>query len=157
VAENKHLTFLLESEFYGIPILKVKEIIGLMDITHIPRMPDFVKGVINLRGKIIPVVDLRIKFGLLQQEYKERTCIIVIEINKDGVIKQNGLVVDAVSDVIAIDDANVEPPLSIGNSAGNNFLTGIGKAKEKVILLLNVDKIFTDEEIDAITNVNEGI
>ncbi|MDF2541730.1 MAG: cheW1 [Herbinix sp.] len=155
MAEQKNLTFLLESEYYGIPILKVKEIIGMMEITRIPRMPNFIRGVINLRGKIIPVMDLRAKFGLKQEGYKERTCIIVIEIETDGVIRQHGLVVDSVSEVLKLDDTEIEPPLKYGESGEANFLTGIGKAKDKVIMLLDVDKIFTSIELDVMSKINE--
>lgn len=156
MAENKYLTFVLEPESYGIHILKVKEIIGMMDITHVPRMPDFVKGVINLRGKIIPVMDLRIKFGLKQEDYKERTCIIVVEIDQGGVFKQNGLVVDTVSEVLKIDDTQVEEPPKYGNSYSNGFLTGIGKVKDKVIMLLDTDKIFSEGELEILKNINEN-
>lgn len=155
MAENKYLTFMLEPESYGIHILKVKEIIGMMEITHVPRMPNFVKGVINLRGKIIPVMDLRVKFGLKQQAYKERTCIIVVEIEQGGVLKQNGLVVDTVSEVLKIDDANVEEPPKYGGTFNNGFLTGIGKVKEKVIMLLDTDKIFSEKELDALKGMDE--
>lgn len=148
MAEKKYLTFTLESEVYGIPILKVKEIIGMMDITLIPRMPDFIKGVINLRGKIIPVLDLRTKLCLKQEEYKERTCIIVIETECGGEIKQNGLVVDTVSEVLLMEDSNIVPPLKYGEVSESNCLTGIGKAKDKVIMMLDVDQVFSSLEMD---------
>lgn len=155
MVDSKYLTFELKPEVYGIPILKVKEIIGMMDITHVPRMPDYVKGVINLRGKIIPVIDLRIKFGLETYAYNPRTCIIVAEIEQNGKIKQNGLVVDTVSEVLNIDDCNVVRPPQYDNNMDHNFLTGIGKVKEKVIMLLDPDMIFLEGDMNLLKDTNE--
>ena len=108
--DQKLLTFSLGKEEYGVSILKVKELIGMMDITPVPKTPEFIKGVINLRGKIIPVMDLRIKFSMDAQDYDERTCIIVVEIVIKGSQKLLGVVVDSVSEVVTISDEQIEPP-----------------------------------------------
>lgn len=156
-ADQKLLTFSLGSEGYGISILKVKEIIGMMDITPVPRTPDFIKGVINLRGKIIPVMDLRIKFGMEAQEYNERTCIIVAEIVIKGMQKLLGVVVDMVSEVVTISDDQIEPPPEYGTSVEHNSILGIGKIKDRVVIILDIDEVFLCEEIvKMLDDVKEG-
>ena len=144
---GKFLTFALGNEEYGIPIQKVKEIIGIMDITCIPRTPQFIKGVINLRGKIIPIMDLRLKFGLEEKEYNQRTCIIVVEINIAETKRQMGIVVDTVSEVVNIQKGDIEPPPQYGASLDTRFLTGMGKVKGKVILMLDIEQVLNSEEM----------
>ncbi len=144
---GKFLTFALGNEEYGIPIQKVKEIIGIMDITNIPRTPQFIKGVINLRGKIIPVMDLRLKFGLEEKVYNQRTCIIVVEINISESKRMMGIVVDTVSEVVNIQSGEIEPPPQYSAQADNEFLIGMGKVKGKVILLLEIEQVLTSEEL----------
>lgn len=146
-SEQKLLTFSLGSEGYGVSILKVKEIIGMLDITPVPRTPDFIKGVINLRGKIIPVMDLRIKFGMDEKEYNERTCIIVVEVAIKGNQRLLGVVVDMVSEVVSISSEEIEPPPEYGTTLEHNFILGIGKIKERVVIILDIDEVFICEEI----------
>ncbi|MCK7467721.1 MAG: chemotaxis protein CheW [Desulfosudis oleivorans] len=110
--DGKHLTFSLGNEDYGLPILQVREIIGMMEITHVPKTPEFIKGVINLRGKIIPIMDLRLKFGMKSIDYTERTCIIVVEIKINEIKRLMGVVVDMVSEVVNINQNEIEPPLN---------------------------------------------
>jgi purine-binding chemotaxis protein CheW len=143
--EGKYLTFILGSEEYGILIKRVKEIIGIMDITNIPRTPEFIKGVINLRGKIIPIMDLRLRFGLEEKEYNQRTCIIVVEINAGEIKKQMGIVVDTVSEVVNIQKNEIDPSTKYDVSGETDFLMGLGKIKGKVILLLDIDQILSSE------------
>lgn len=145
--DQKLLTFSLGEEGYGVSILKVKEIIGMLDITPVPRTPDFIKGVINLRGKIIPIMDLRIKFGMDEQTYDERTCIIVVEVDVKGTQKLLGVVVDMVSEVVTIAQEQVEPPPEYGTALDNNFILGIGKIKDRVIIILDIEAVFLCEEI----------
>lgn len=155
--DQKLLTFSLGSEGYGVSILKVKEIIGMMDITPIPRTPEFVKGVINLRGKIIPVMDLRTKFGMPQQQYDERTCIIVAEVLVHGMQKLLGIVVDMVSEVVTISADQIEPPPEYGNNVEHSAILGIGKIKDRVVIILDIDEVFTsDELIKLIETAKEG-
>ena len=152
--EEKYLMFFLDEEYYGIPILKVNEIIGLMEITTIPRTPSFMKGVINLRGKIIPVMDLRLKFSMAERPYDEQTCIIIVEIviqNKKHFI---GLVVDKVAEVVNVYSSDIEMPPQYGQDCEESFLTGIGKVKEKVVMLLDIEMIVNCHEVVKIITDN---
>ena len=143
----KFLTFMLGEETYGLPILQVQAINQLQPITHVPRMPEYIKGVINLRGKIVTVIDLRLKFGLPEREYNDRTCIIVVDLDQGA--KVSGLVVDVVSEQLDIDAVNIEPPPAEGGIA-LEYLTGIGKAKGKVIMLLDPQKILSTQDMDLL-------
>lgn len=147
ITDQKLLTFSLGEEGYGVSILKVKEIIGMLDITLVPRTPAFIKGVINLRGKIIPVMDLRIKFGMEEQAYDERTCIVVVEINLNGSERLLGVVVDMVSEVVNISAEQIEPPPEYGTNLEHNFIIGIGKIKERVVIIVDIEEIFLSEEV----------
>ncbi len=144
---GKHLTFSLGKENYGIPILQVREIIGMMEITEVPKTPEFIKGVINLRGKIIPIMDLRAKFGMNAIEYTERTCIIVVEVNINEAKRPMGIVVDTVSEVVNIEESDIEETLDYGAKLEEEFLTGMGKVKGKVIMILNIDRIINTQEM----------
>jgi purine-binding chemotaxis protein CheW len=144
---GKYLTFVIGKEEYGIPILKAKEIIKMMDITSIPKSPQFMRGVINLRGKIIPIIDLRLKFILEAKEYTERTCIIVVELLLNQAKRQMGIVVDTVSEVVNFPKNDLEPPPQYGTQLETGYLMGMGKAKEKVVLLLDIEKAFHDEDL----------
>lgn len=147
---GKFLTFTLSKEEYGIPIQKVKEIIGMMEITEIPKTPDFIRGVINLRGKIIPIMDLRLKFGLQQKDYNDRTCIIVVEMLVEDIKRQIGIAVDAVSEVMNIQKAEIEEPPEYGDHSSTEFLTGLGKVKGKVVLLLDIAKVLDNKDISLL-------
>jgi purine-binding chemotaxis protein CheW len=143
--EGKYLTFCLADEDYGIGILKVKEIIGMMPVTSVPRTPKFVKGVINLRGKVIPVIDLRLKFGLEETEYTERTCIIVVEITAEAGHCVVGLVVDAVSEVMNIKGEDIEAAPNFGNSLATDYILGMAKMEGGVKILLDIDRVLGAE------------
>lgn len=144
---QKLLTFSLGSEGYGVSILKIKEIIGMMNIISIPRSPDFIKGIINLREKIIPVMDLRIKFGMEPRKYDEETCIMISQVTINGVQKLLGVIVDSVSEVITIPDDQIEPPPECGASAEHNSILGIGKVKDKVVIVLDVNRVFECQDV----------
>lgn len=155
VSDGKFLTFKLENNDYGIPILKISEIIGVVEITPLPKAPVFMKGVINLRGKIIPVIDLRLKLGMDEIEHNQNTCIIIINLELKDSMKQLGLVVDIVSEVCNINQNDIEPAPTYGDETDNNFLSGIGKIKDKVIMLLDIEKIiFSDELLKIISDVH---
>src|SRR5512136_2338465 len=139
--EGKYLTFSLAGEEYGIGILKVREIIGMMSITPVPQTPEFVKGVINLRGKVIPVIDLRLRFGLMARDYTERTCIIVVEIVSDSGAVPMGIVVDAVSEVLNIREADIENTPTFGVKLNTDFILGMAKTDGGVKILLDIDKV----------------
>ena len=147
---GKYLTFLLGQEVYGIPIKKAREIIGMMEITHIPKTEGYIKGVINLRGKIIPIIDLRLKFGMEEMAYSERTCIIVIEVITDGSQRQVGMAVDSVAEVVNLQKGDIEPPPEYDAQIEGNFLTGLGKLKDKVIMLIDIEKTLNHEDINYI-------
>ena len=139
--EGKYLTFALGVEEYGLEILKVREIIGYMGITSIPQTPEYVKGVINLRGQVIPVIDLRCKFGMPEAEITEQTCIIVVEINNDGRSINTGIVVDRVSEVLDITGQHIEDAPQFGSSVDTDFILGMGKMEDSVKILLDIDKV----------------
>jgi len=142
--EGKYLTFGLGGEEYGLEILKVKEIIGIMNITAVPQTPKYVKGVINLRGKVIPVIDLRLKFGMENLEYNERTCIIVVDIESRGLSKViMGIVVDSVSEVLNIKGEEIEATPTFGVSLNTDYILGMAKVKGTVKILLDIDKVLT--------------
>jgi purine-binding chemotaxis protein CheW len=148
--EGKYLTFTLANEDYGLEILKVREIIGLMDITAIPQTPAYVKGVINLRGKVIPVIDLRLKFGLPPMEYGERTCIIVVEVRTPATSIQMGVVVDTVSEVLNINGADIEAAPSFGTRVDTKYILGIAKARGAIKILLDIDQVVGPRELAGI-------
>ncbi|MBM4340020.1 MAG: purine-binding chemotaxis protein CheW [Deltaproteobacteria bacterium] len=145
--EGKYLTFSLSGEEYGIGILKVKEIIGMMPITPVPRTPSYVKGVINLRGKVIPVMDLRLKFGMEEAGYTERTCIIVVEIGGQVGSVLIGIVVDSVSEVLNIKATDIEETPTFGAKLDTEYILGMAKMNGGVKILLDIDKVLSAEEV----------
>jgi purine-binding chemotaxis protein CheW len=145
--EGKYLTFALAEEEYGIGILKIREIIGIMPITSVPRTPEFVKGVINLRGKVIPIIDLRLRFGMKPMEYTDRTCIIVVEINAQDVTIQIGAIVDTVSEVLNIKAEDIEDTPAFGMSLDTEYILGMAKVSGGVKILLDIDRVLNSEEI----------
>jgi purine-binding chemotaxis protein CheW len=146
--EGKYLTFGLGSEEYGLEILKVKEIIGIMNITAVPKTPKYVKGVINLRGKVIPVLDLRLKFGMETIEYNDRTCIIVVDIASIiGKKTVMGIVVDSVSEVLNIKSQEIEDTPTFGVKLDTDYILGMAKVKGGVKILLEIDKVLTTDVI----------
>lgn len=143
---GKYLTFYLDGEEYGVQILKVREIIGIMEITQLPQMPHYIKGVINLRGKVIPVIDLRLKFGMSEAEYTDETCVIVVDIGT-----QVGIIVDTVQEVADIPDKDIEPPPALGSSVETTYLMGMGKVEGSVKILLDIDPILSGEDMESLS------
>lgn len=152
---GKHLTFVLGREHYGVPVLKVREIIRLCDITPVPQMPDYIKGVLNLRGKIIPVADLRVKFRLASTANTDLTCIVVVQValaDKSSTLM--GLIVDAVEEVVNLTAADIEPTPDFGGTVEADYILGMAKVKGTVKALLDIDRVVsavTPEEIEAAT------
>lgn len=140
--KGKFLTFVLDKEEYGVEIQYVTEIIGIQAITQIPRLPDYVKGIINLRGKIIPVMDVRLRFGKEPREYNDRTCVIVVDIHNVTI----GLIVDAVSEVLSINEEEIVAPPDVTKAFQNKYIKGIGKTASGVKLLLECEKLIGEEE-----------
>jgi purine-binding chemotaxis protein CheW len=143
---GKYLTFVLSGEEYGLEILKVREINGMMAITAVPRMPDYMNGVINLRGKVIPVIDLRLKFGMCKAERTAETCIIVVDVGGSLM----GVIVDQVSEVLDIRGEEIEDAPNIGVNIDTGFILGMGKAKGTVKILLDIDKVLSDSDYAAL-------
>ncbi len=150
--EGKYLTFALAEEEYGIGILKIKEIIGMMPITTVPQTPEFVKGVINLRGKVIPVMDLRLRFGLDSIDYDERTCIIVVEVTGSSGVVQIGTVVDTVSEVLNIKGEEIEDTPAFGTKLDTEYILGMAKMEGGVKILLDIDQVLNADEIAILEN-----
>ena len=148
--EGKYLTFTMADEEYGIGILKIKEIIGMMPVTSVPQTPAFVKGVINLRGKVIPVVDLRSRFGMESIDYTDRTCIIVVEIDGNTGTVMIGIVVDAVSEVLTIKGEDIEETPTFGTKLNTEYILGMAKMEGGVKILLDIDKVLSAAEISAL-------
>lgn len=151
--EGKYLSFFLDGEEYGIGILKIKEIIGMMPITPIPQTPEFVKGVINLRGKVIPVIDLRLRFGMSEIDYTDRTCIIVVEFSTAAGRLHTGIVVDSVSEVLNIKGSDIEDTPTFGAKLSTDFILGMAKIGGGVKILLDIDRVLTKEECVLLDNV----
>ncbi|UCD50245.1 MAG: purine-binding chemotaxis protein CheW [Phycisphaerales bacterium] len=145
--EGKYLTFALASEQYGLEILKVREIIGYIDVTAVPQTPHYVKGVINLRGQVIPVVDLRAKFGMETTEVTEETCIIVVEITQDSRKFNTGIVVDHVQEVLDIAGRNIEEAPQFGAAVDTDFILGMGKIGDSVKILLDIDRVLSGPDL----------
>jgi purine-binding chemotaxis protein CheW len=150
--EGKYLTFALAQEEYGLEILKVREIIGYIDVTAVPQTPSYVKGVINLRGQVIPVIDLRAKFGMETTDVTEQTCIIVVEITQAGRKFNTGIIVDRVSEVLDIAGDNIEDAPQFGSSVDTDFILGMAKVGESVKILLHIDKILAGSELSEFTS-----
>ncbi len=150
---GKYLTFKLADEDYGISLLKVREIIGMMPITSVPRTPEFVKGVINLRGKVIPVTDLRLRFAMPENDYTDRTCIIVVEVSGQESTVQMGIVVDAVTEVLPVQDHEIEPAPEFGTDVDTRYILGMANMEGAVKILLDIDRVLTDAEIAALADV----
>jgi purine-binding chemotaxis protein CheW len=142
---GKYLTFVLDREEYGLPVLRIREIIKVMEITAVPQVPGHVRGVINLRGKVIPVVDLRVKFGFDVKADDDRTCIVVVDAAADGGRVMMGMVVDAVSEVLTIGGDQIEAPPHFGRHVRTDFIQGLAKVKGKVKILLDLDRVLGAE------------
>ena len=149
---GKYLTVVLENEAYGIGVLKVREIIRMQKITPVPQMPAFVKGVINLRGRVIPVVDMRVKFGL-KAEFAERTCIVVVQVEQEGEISPIGLIVDGVSEVLNIHPGDIEDAPDFGEGVDTPFVLGIAKSRGAVKILLRIEDVLTLQELRGIESL----
>lgn len=145
--KDKYLTFHLGKETYGIEIYYVIEIVGIQKITEVPDMPEFVKGVINLRGQVIPVMDVRTRFKMAPREYNDRTCVVVVSVDDTDI----GLVVDTVDEVADIPEADISPPPKIGKSASSRYIKGMGKTGEDVKIILDVNKLLFEEELATLS------
>ena len=147
--DGKYLTFITDNQLFGVPIADVVQIVGIQKITEIPEFPSYAKGIINLRGSIIPLIDVRLRFGKQECEYNERTCIIVTLINDAAI----GFIVDEVDAVTSIGSENISSPPKISNDQTNTFLTGVAKVENKVVLLISTTKLLSEDTVSILTNV----
>lgn len=152
ILSGKYLTFTLGAEEYGLQIIKVREIIGYMNITAIPRMPDDFRGVINLRGQVVPIVDMRARFGMDTVEITEQTCIIVVEVKTQDRRYHTGIIVDHVCEVLNIDDNDIEPAPEFDSTVDTSFILGMGKINGNVKILLDIDRILYTEKLEQYAN-----
>jgi purine-binding chemotaxis protein CheW len=150
---GKYITFTLAGEDYGLYILSVKEIIGMMKVTKVPKTPDFVRGVINLRGKIHPVIDLRKRFNLEMKEDDERTPIIIVEVTQGSSVQFIGIVVDTVSEVINVEKGDIEKSPAFGRTMDTSFILGLAKINNRVITLLDIDQILSNEHLAIVSEI----
>jgi len=152
---SRYLSFVLNDEEYCIDILKIKEIMGMTDITKIPQTPEFIKGVINLRGQIIPIVDLRIKFEVAAKEYTERTCIVVVEIPYNDEVTLMGIVVDKIQEVINIPKDKISNVPYINSKIKSEYIEGIAETQESIKIILDITKVLTEDEFILINKIEE--
>ncbi|EIJ42433.1 chemotaxis signal transduction protein [Beggiatoa alba B18LD] len=151
---NKYLTFVLATEEYAVDILRVQEIKGWTKVTSIPNTPNYICGVINLRGLIVPIIDLRLRFGLERQEYGLMTVVVVLKVLSSGRERTMGIVVDAVSDVYDIAESDIKPPPDFGSVISIEFVKGLATVGEKMVILLDIDKLLNSQELAIIENVS---
>jgi purine-binding chemotaxis protein CheW len=149
----QYLTFGLQDEVFAVEVAKVREILDYTNITKVPRTPDFMRGVINVRGSVVPVVDLKLKFGMTRTERSLNTCIVVLEISLDGETVILGALADSVQEVIELEPGNIEPAPRLGARFNTDFIEGIGKRDQSFIMILNIDRVFSSEELDAVHEV----
>ncbi len=148
---RQYLTFMLRKEVFGIDVVKVKEVLDYIDITKIPQMPECMRGIINVRGTVVPIVDMRLKFGMEKADTSVDTCIIVMEISYEGDIITIGALADAVKEVIDLRGDEIEPSPRLGSSWNSEFIQGIGKHNDVFIIILDIDRIFSSAEIMTLT------
>jgi len=154
---SQYLAFRLENEVFAFDISKVREVLEFESITKVPQTPDMMKGVINLRGAVVPVIDMRIKFGMSETEKTVNTVIIIIEIDLDGDYTMIGALVDSVQEVIDLDSSHIEPPPKIGTKLNTEFIKGMGKQDGQFLIILDIEKIFSADELELVQQSGEQI
>lgn len=156
VEQKQYLTFMLGGEMFAIGILGIKEIIEYAGLTEVPMMPDCIRGVINLRGAVVPVLDLSVRFGKPSTAVTKRTCIVIVEVESDSGRQDMGIVVDAVNAVLEIPSSEIEPPPTFGAKIRTDFIEGMGKVQGRFVILLNVDQVLSTDEIGALSQVHDA-
>lgn len=151
----QYLTFRLQDEIFALDISQVKEVLDFTTVTKVPRTPDFMRGVINLRGNVVPVIDMKLKFGMSETERTVNTCIIITEVNISGEKTVIGALADSVQEVIELEPSNIEPPPKIGTSIKTNFIKGMGKSNEHFIIILDIDRVFSEDEMAVIMHAEQ--
>lgn len=153
---QQHLTFMLGGEIYGIDILHIKEILEYGDITQVPMMPEFIAGVINLRGSVVPVVDLSLRFSGESVKSTKRTSIVILEVQNEGISLEIGITVDQVNEVLDIPVDEIEPAPSFGTQIRTKFISGMAKVEEKLLVLLDIDNVLSIEELSIVEDVRSS-
>ncbi len=153
-AVTQYLTFKLDEETFALDVAKVREILDFTDITKVPRTPDFMRGVINLRGSVVPVIDMRLKFGMSRTEKTVNTCIVVTEVTTEGETTVLGALADSVQEVIDLEPEQIEPAPKIGTKLNTDFIRGMGKHNEGFIMILDIDKVFSSDEITVVQDLD---
>lgn len=153
---TQYLTYKLEDEIFALDISKVREVLDFTTVTKVPRTPDFMRGVINLRGSVVPVVDMRLKFGMTKTDKTVNTCVIIVEINLEGERIVLGALADSVQEVIELEPGQIEPPPRIGTRLKTEFIKGMGKRDEHFIIILDIDKIFSTDELSIVTDMQDA-
>ena len=151
---TQYLTFKLDEEIFALDVAKVREILDFTDITKVPQTPDFMRGVINLRGSVVPVVDMRLKFGMSKTEKTVNTCIVVVEVTTEGETTVLGALADSVQEVIELDPGQIEPAPGIGTKLRTDFISGMGKHDGRFIMILDIDKVFSSDEITVVPGLD---
>ncbi len=153
---NQYFTFMLGEEDFALEIGKVREVVDYTTITKVPRMPEFLRGVINLRGNVVPVIDLRLKLGMTATVKTVDTCIVIVEIEIDGDLMQVGALADSVKAVIDLDPGQIDPPPKLGTQLRSDFIRGMGKQDEKFIIILEIDRILTSDDLDLVKSTGDS-
>jgi len=156
----QYLTFKLEDEVYATDIAQVREVLEYSRVTKVPRTPEYMRGVINLRGHVVPVLDLKLRFGMSRTEQTVNTCVIIVEVQIEGEKTIIGALADSVQEVIDMDASTIEPPPRIGTKLNTDFIEGMGKRDEQFVIILNIDKVFSSADIEAVkstTGVSEPV
>ena len=157
IETTQYLTYKLENEIFALDISKVREVLDFTKVTKVPRTPEFMRGVINLRGSVVPVVDMRLKFGMTKTGKTVNTCIIIVEIALDGDTTVLGALADSVQEVIELEPNQIEPAPKIGTRLKTEFIRGMGKRNDNFIIILDIDRVFSADELDIVQEVSEGI
>ena len=157
VETTQYLTFKLGDEIFSLDISKVREVLDYTTITKVPRTPEFMRGVINLRGSVVPVVDMRLKFGMTKTEKTVNTCIIIVEISVDGETTVLGALADAVQEVIELESGQIEPAPKIGTRLKTDFIRGMGKRDDQFIIILDIDKVFSSDELSLVETTGTSL
>lgn len=153
---TQYLTYKLEDEIFALDISKVREVLDFTTVTKVPRTPDFMRGVINLRGSVVPVVDMRLKFGMTKTDKTVNTCVIIVEINLEGERIVIGALADSVQEVIELEPGQIEPPPRIGTRLKTEFIKGMGKRDDHFIIILDIDRIFSSDELSIVTDMKDA-
>jgi purine-binding chemotaxis protein CheW len=154
---TQYLTFSLGEEDFALEIAKVREVLDYTNITKVPRMPEFLRGVINLRGNVVPVTDLRLKLGMSVTKRTVNTCIVIVEIDIDGELMDMGILTDSVQEVLDLDQNQIEPPPRLGTKVKTEFIRGMGKRDDRFLIILDIDKVLSSDELASVQSVGSDL